>query len=85
MCDYIFLPPDVISQMKQLYPKNLPKDYFIQFEALTKKYALQNKDKHRVEKIKIKGRNGLHDLIYGRLEDAEAVLPSFQYSFSCIL
>lgn len=85
MCDYVFLPPNVIEEMKQLYPKNFHEDWFIQFEALTKEHILKTKEKHRVEKVAIKGKKGTHDVIYGRLEDAEAVLPTFQYSFSCVL
>ena len=85
MCEYVYIPKNIEEQMKNLMPENFPKDFFIQFKYLTKQQILKTKDKHRVEQVVIEGKDGTHDVIYGRLEDAQVVLPSFVYMFSLVV
>ena len=85
MCEYVFIPKAVEEEMKKIYPSNFPEEYYHAFKSMTKAQIEETKKQHRIEKMKIKGKEGKHEIIFGTIDDAQAVLPMFVGSFSCLI
>jgi len=77
MNEYVFLPPNVIEEMKHLMPPEFAKDYFTAYREMTEQYILKNKERHKVIKAKILGKKGISDVIVGTLMDAIEVRNDF--------
>jgi len=77
MCEYVFLPPNVIEEMKHLISSEYTEDYFPKFESMTNEFILKNRNGHKVIKAKILGVKGIHDIVIGTLNDAMQVKPDF--------
>ena len=74
MCKFVTISNDIIEQMKAIYPNGLPDEIFYTFKGLTKDYVLKNINGHKVEKRKIDGIDGEHEVIHATFDDAKKVL-----------
>jgi len=82
MCEVVCLNREVREKMKNIYPKDIPEEYFEAYQEMVKQYVLETKEQHKVRRMGIVGFEGIHDIIEGTFLDAIMVRPDFVKCFT---
>ena len=83
MCELVTFSDKDLKEIRQLYPKELPKDYYSVYIFMIKEHVKKNKENHMVEKSTVLGMGeGEHEIITGTLMDAIEVRPKFMSAFT---
>lgn len=81
MCEIVKISKEVDCKMKEVFPDDMPEEYFTSFKSMVKNEAERNKSTRRVDQIELNGKE--RDVIFAKVDDVINILSTFTGTFGC--